>query len=230
MARATGGKLELVFTTPLRTVWKDILQRLAAQANKAFSKAAYSAIREMRGPIGAAIIRSPEVASLQGGRLAGELGLPKPLQRFAPKVIVAAVVNSIGARTIKVRQAGANLVGGLTVTVQPADFRNLLGLPISPIKYQSKKQKKMVSLDWLDWLLYRGDKIIVQNYRVEAGPFGRSGLAKMKGKQGSMWRVDPAYSGTVDDNFVTRALDDPLARHDILVVLDRVINQYWAGS
>ena len=207
-----------------------VLDNLAAQGNKAFRRSAYSAIGVLRAPITAAIIRSPEITSLQGCTLAGELGLPPSLQRFAPKVIVDAVINSIGAVVVPVKRSGKTLVGGLNITCQPADFRNLLGLPISPIKYLSKKHKEQVSLDWLDWLLYRGDQIIVSNYRVVRGGHGRSGIAKMKPKGGSMWRIDPSFSGTVDDNFITRALDDPTARHDILQMIDALIDTWWGQT
>jgi len=225
-------KLDLVIKTPLRKMFTDFLNKLAANANRTFGKTSYAIIRELRGPIGAAIIRSPEMASLQGGRLAGELGLPPALQRAAPKDITEAIVNSIGAVVLPVRRAGRKLTGGINITVQPADFRNMLGLGISPIKYLSRNKKfkgKMVSLDWLDWLLFKGDAVIVQNFRVERGSHGRSGLAKMKGKRGNPWRIDPNFSGTVDDNFISRALDDPIARGEVLAAIQRIVKTHWGG-
>ena len=223
-------KPQIVITTPIRQMFSEALDRIAINANRAFPKVAYSVIRELRGPIGAAIIRSPAIASISGGRLAGELGLPRSIQRATPKQITEAIVNSIGAVPIQVRRAGRNLSGGINITCQPADFRNIMGLGISPVKYQSKKYKRQVSLDWLDWLLFKGDKIIVSGYRVQRGSQGRSGLAKMKGKRGSMWRVDPAYSGSVDDNFITRALDDPIARNEILTVISKIVRGTWGGK
>jgi len=61
-------------------------------------------------------------------------------------------------------------------------------------------------LPWLSWLLTRGNEIIIQEYGVLYGSgFGRTDGAKMSNKK-APFMVDPAYSGTADNNFITRAL------------------------
>ena len=66
--------------------------------------------------------------------------------------------------------------------------------------------KKGERLDWISWLLTRGDDIVVADYHVVPGNHGRSGDAVMK--QGDFFRVRPEYSGTLDDNCITRALEN----------------------
>ena len=64
---------------------------------------------------------------------------------------------------------------------------------------------------------------------MQYGNHGRSGQAKMKRSTGAVWKVDSKYSGTIDDNFISRALNDPSVRNNILKVLDKLMNQYFSG-
>ena len=68
------------------------------------------------------------------------------------------------------------------------------------------------TVDWLRWLLTAGDTIVIADYQVmkEKGtPLkgSRSGYALMVSpKMSKGFRVDPNHSGTIDDNWITRAL------------------------
>ena len=60
-------------------------------------------------------------------------------------------------------------------------------------------------LHWLQWLLERGDEIIVAGYEFGGNSGrGRSGLGYMT--TGGSFRVPPQFSGTKDNNFISRAL------------------------
>jgi hypothetical protein len=63
-------------------------------------------------------------------------------------------------------------------------------------------------LPWLEWLLLKGNSIIVRNYNVKYGqnPRSRSGDAIMIDSTSS-WRVPPEFAGTTRDNWTTRALN-----------------------
>ena len=89
--------------------------------------------------------------------------------------------------------------GGLEVNFQPSTFDNLIGLPEGHVKYSDG------DLHWLNWLLNAGDTIIIVNYQYNpATGMGRSGLGTMI--PGGVFRVPPQFSGTSDNNFITRAL------------------------
>lgn len=68
------------------------------------------------------------------------------------------------------------------------------------------------TVDWLRWLLTAGDTIVVADYQVmkdKGTPLkgSRSGYALMiSPKMSKGFRVDPNHSGTIDDNWITRAL------------------------
>ena len=83
--------------------------------------------------------------------------------------------------------------------MQPNDYSNLLSLSAS------KQIIEGGAIPWLNWLLTLGDSIIIANFGVEYGPFGRSGMARMTEKQ-RPFKVDSAYSGNITDNFITRSI------------------------
>ena len=65
------------------------------------------------------------------------------------------------------------------------------------------------TVDWLKWLLTAGDTIVVADYEIiyKDTPNSRSGHALMiSPKMSKGFRVDPNHSGTIEDNWITRAL------------------------
>ena len=66
---------------------------------------------------------------------------------------------------------------------------------------------KGVSLPWLRWLLTLGQQIIVANFGVDyQSGKGRTGGGYMTVDE-RPFKVSSQYAGTVDDNFITRAID-----------------------
>lgn len=72
--------------------------------------------------------------------------------------------------------------------------------------------KRGQSLNWIDWLCYRGSEIIVTDFYYNPNPssyfvrhFSRAG-SEMRAKRGARWRVPPKWSGDIQKNFVTIAL------------------------
>ena len=146
-----------------------------------------------------AINDCPEIEQLSGfdGILRKDFGLdsdPTP-------EIIDEIVDSAFVEVRRLTRSGNKIKGGLTIGLHPAAYANLLGLPEA-----SQLTEKGVLLPWLEWLLFKGDQIIVENYGVEYGNgFGRSGGARMKEDIGP-FRVNPRYAGTVESNFITRAI------------------------
>ena len=83
--------------------------------------------------------------------------------------------------------------------MQPTNFINLLGLG------EAQQPVRGGSLPWLRWLLTAGDSIIIRNFGVEFGPFGRTGEARMV-PDFAPYKVDSSFSGTPEDNFISRAV------------------------
>ena len=101
----------------------------------------------------------------------------------------------------------------------------MLGISNSIIQYRSKT-KGRVTLEWLNWLLKEGDKIIVGNFGFEKiTGRGRSSLGSMK--KGGSWRISPQHAGTEDDNFITRALGNKASQTNMANIIQKAIEKNW---
>lgn len=189
----------LELTESNKAIERKILKAIADEANRRVIKNANSVEKDIRNFIPQWIMEQPEIQSLLGqgipGSLASQFGLRPGDSGRAIDSIIDAVVNSV--RT-KVQKFSPDLRGGVDFEIQPIDFSNLLVLPEGYVPYKDG------SLHWLDWLLVRGDDVIVIGYEYVPSGDGRSGGGTMK--EGTFWRVPPQYSGTTRNNFITRAL------------------------
>ena len=140
--------------------------------------------------------------SLVNGELAGHFGLPLQNRQNNIDTILSTISNSIEVTFKPFKLVGSNIVNGLTIRVLLSDFSDILALPQATIITE-----KGDALDWLRWLLLAGDKIIIKEYEVDIRPGdGRSGMGLMVSEQGGVWRVPPEFSGTMNNNWLTRTL------------------------
>ena len=211
-------------------ITKEILNRLAREANSVFSKVAQKAPLLVKGQVESAILDCPEINSIQGGVLLGELGLPKSVASAAPQAIARSVSENVFFENRTVRVAGNKLIGGLRLGIMPeTSWPAIFGIPEASFNYYSKRYKKSVKLDWLYWLLFMGDNVIVQDFEFDMSGMGRSGRGTMSHSPGSVWKIDSQFSGNQDDNFITRALENPVTVNNILTILSKSTAKYWGG-
>lgn len=162
------------------------------------------------------ILSQPEIVSLQSGdsqSLAGLFGVPAGMIPGVVDSIINAVQESI---QVMFKVFDEELRGELEIRFQPAGFENLLSLPYGHVFYESG------DLHWLKWLLTEGSSIIIANYQYTAKPgTGRSGLGTMT--IGSSFRIPPGFSGTLTDNFITRALTDESREDEIVGIFQEYL-------
>jgi hypothetical protein len=161
------------------------------------------------------IMSQPEILSLMSSdpsSLAGQFGIRGGADNILSSII-SSVVDSTEVKFVKFSNT---LKGGLEFNFQPSSFANLLALPAGHTIYQDG------DLHWLEWLLKRGDSIIVTNYTYNpSSGLGRSGLGNMI--PGGAFRVPPQFSGTEDNNFITRALIGPVQEKHLADIFSRII-------
>ena len=212
---------------------KIIRAALGRVLSKAFSAAYPAIVKELKTLVHHHVSNADVIKDLMsGGMLRGELGLSSGSASSAAKAIAQEIGNSVEAEftgfdLTRGSSIGAGAInrGGLTIYIQNSAFTNILSLAQSSISYYSKKHKTTVKLDWLNWLLTQGDKIIVAKYQyVPKKGKGRSGLGTMK-KNGT-WRVDPNFSGTAKDNFITRALDNDTFKKHISDLISKELTKH----
>jgi hypothetical protein len=180
-----------------KQIEQNVNAAIADAINDIISRNLKSIETSVKSLIPSWILSQPEMVSLQStdpSSLAGQFGIQGSVSSIVNN-IVQAVANATSINFVKYTK---KLKGGLELQFQPTDFNNLLSLPDGHTRYRGG------DLHWLDWLLKRGDNIIVVNYQYNPQTgLGRSGLGNMIG--GGSFRVPPQFSGTDADNFITRA-------------------------
>lgn len=191
--------MNLRLVDSIAKIEKDIKTALIADLNTHLNKRKNVAVDRLKQVCKSWILSQPEIKSLDSASVPFSLHSLFGLQRGSEAQIVDTIANAV-ANSIQVKfsKIDKNFKGGITFSIQPADFQNLLGLPEGHVI-----TKKGTDLHWLNWLLERGDSVIITGYQYEASNRGRSGSGAMV--QGGSFRVPPSYSGTATNNFVTRA-------------------------
>jgi hypothetical protein len=186
----------------VETIERAALKALRSSLNGMLTRSAAKIALKLKAMIRKAIQLTPEYQSINGGRLQAELGLadPKKLDQ-----IIDLWVDSVKVEVKRVRFGRNKITGGFRITAIEQDWSDALANPAS------KQQIKDGELPWLEWMLIRGDQVIVRDYDVSFNPKaarrGRTGRGLMVKGKGRRWRVPPQFSGTPRRNFVTRALD-----------------------
>jgi len=151
---------------------KQIFNALVKEANYTFRSALRRMIAPIRRVAGSAVSTSPEIASLRSGTLRTDFGITTGIDVTSP--IIEAVANSVNVHMKPFSASGNRISGGIFVNIQPDSFVNLLSLPTG-----TTVTEKGDTLPWLDWLLNLGDSVIIADFGVEYGSFGRSGGGRM---------------------------------------------------
>jgi hypothetical protein len=178
-----------------------ILRALRPEVNKYLKKIFDNIKPQVINIVTKAIINSPEYNSLLSGQLKYEFGLPDSDSRINTILQFWKKVNA-EYKTVLIQRK--KLVGGFVINMIDQSYADVLNLSVS-----SFITEKGSILNWLEWLLLFGNKTIIKDYTVEIGPNPRSrtGQAVMKGIQKSKWSVPSQFSGTPNDNWITRAID-----------------------
>ena len=181
------------------TIEKNINIAIAKHLNNTLANNTNNIINKIKLLIPIWIKNQPEMISIgdnSEGSLKGAFGIIDTSNSIINS-ISSSVTDSL---TFEFKNFDNSLNGGLTINIQPDTFQNLLALNDGKVIYKDG------TLHWLDWLLTRGDEIIIADYYYNATTgLGRTKLGNMK--QGGVFRVPPQFSGNIDDNFVTRALN-----------------------
>lgn len=165
------------------------------------------------------IINSPEYQSLMSGKLKLEFGLPDSSSKLQGLLSVWERAElDVKKTTIK----GNKIVGGFSIYMIQSDFSDVLFL-LNADAYQITEKGDL--LNWLEWLLILGDKTIIKEYEVEIKPSPRSrtGGAVMKRKKSAKWKVPSEFSGTINNNWITRAIDS--VENDIEIAILRELQK-----
>lgn len=194
-------KLNLELKTSENYIYRKILQGLKPQVDSYLSDIFNRIQPKIVALVQDSIRNSPEYLSLQSGQLKAEFGITDSDTKLN---ILLDFWKDITAKYNKVSVRGNSLVGGFSIGMIKSDYSDVLSSAASSILTE-----KGQTLHWLEWLLMFGNKTIIKDYTVELGanPRSRTNMAIMKGTVSGKWSVPPQYSGTLDNNWITRSID-----------------------
>lgn len=180
----------------ISNITNKINRSLAEELNKRIQAKKSFIIQQSAMLASEAIMGSNTMRAIADGTLSGMLGMYAGSESGAISAIADAVSSSV---TVEYRAIDKYLKGGLKINFQPSTFVNILTLPQGHVNIENG------DLHWLEWLINKGDMPIVSNfsYKPQSGS-GRSGRGTMTA--GGYFAIPTAYSGTKDDNFITKAL------------------------
>lgn len=186
----------------------DVIGGFVDLINKDLRKKKRKKVEQIKKIVFNSIYNSAELDSIRNGELKFSFGLP-PGDDPTP-IIAQAVTESIEISDPNFKKSGKVVSGSFRVDIQPSSFFNLLNKSFGQVETE-----KGLTLPWLNWLLTEGDSIIIASWDVEFGNFGRSGGGHMI--EGTGFTINSNFSGTIDNNFVTRSLNS--ISEDILNIL-----------
>jgi hypothetical protein len=170
------------------------VREIEAQIIKALNKTITGTREKLKDLIGEALTNSPEYRALENGQFYAEIGL----------VNILSVVDKIIKRLARSAEITVNRakIADLTVKIIKSDYSDLLSIPEA-----SFPSENGFIVDWLRWLLLEGTSPVVIGYSFLGVPAkkSRTGQGIMIHSKGN-WNVPYEFSGTQDDNWITRSL------------------------
>lgn len=204
--------ISLKLTDSISDISKNINRVIVEEINAAIRPKIGELTSNVKQLVSTAIESQPEIQSLKDGLLKGSFGIIDG--ESAASNVTQSIINSVNVQFTRFNNT---FNGGLTVNIQPSSFSNLLSLRSGFTSYEGGE------LHWLDWLLLKGDTIVVIDYQYNPKTgLGRSKLGNMI--NGGSFRVPPQFSGSEDDNFITRALINSDIENKIYKMLEEAIS------
>lgn len=182
---------------------KSILDALIPEVNN-YLKQKLQNIKENLPTLIIQILSNTETyTSLISGQLQYEFGIPDPQSKLDE--ILNLWANNIMINYKAPTVSSSKLKASFSVSIIRSDFADVLSKD-SAFVIDSLRG---YNLPWLEWLLLEGNKTIIKNQQVVIRPskFSRTGMAIMQ-ESNTSWKVPSQYSGTINNNWITRAIDD----------------------
>lgn len=200
------AKARIQITESTASVSAKVLFEVVEQVDRRM-RAAAPQINLLVGELIEARIRAtPHVKSLISGQLQADFGLNIGEAEEAVDSLLFVVKRSVKVNLgIKNRGSLGNLAWSMSVSILPDGFSDVLkGIGA----YKSPRSGEFIP--WMEWLLTKGTTVIYDDFFVAKGEFktSRSGFALMfpSGQSGRIFRVEPTFAGTADDNFVVNTI------------------------
>lgn len=189
-------------------ILKTVLPDIRADIDKGVSLVK----RQLPILVNSIITTSPEYASILGGKLKYDFGIPNSNEKLAGLIDTWSKNIQFSYKAPYI--AGSQIQARFSASLFKADFSDVLGTDYAQV-YDTIRG---YSLPWLQWLVFYGNIPIIDNYQVVMvnNAASRTGRALMR-RSGGAWRVPSEFSGTIGDNWITRSIDQKSAEINTLL-------------
>ena len=214
----------------MKTVAKIIDNKIVAavdrQVNEKIGRALPQISSKIKPEVSSIILRSlsesPTVQSLLSGKLKDDFGLFGNVVDTTINNIISVISEGINVKLERSKTAGSIVT--TTLEILPyKDFDKIISVAGGSFPARGG------NVDWLEWLLTRGTQVVIGDFWLfeHARGFTRSGgssiMRRIENIPREPFRVDSNFSGTIDDNFITRAIQSQ--SDELLRVLGSAVNR-----
>jgi hypothetical protein len=196
-------KIQFKLLDSSKNIQNKILQAIFPDVVSIMNNAVLTIKKNLPNIVLSGITSAPEYQSLVSGNLQYELGIPDPMNKIGGLLDIW--MKNIEYNYIKPTLSNNKITSKFSAMMIRADFSDVLYTDYAIVQDYNRGY----SLPWLEWLLLRGNSVIIPSYQVVFGPnsSSRTGLAIMKNIGSGYWKVPAEFAGTLDDNWITRSLE-----------------------
>ena len=200
-----------------KQIAKQMMLEIVKELNKRIPSHMNTIDKKLRVATYKYLKTSKTYESLISGDLAAHFGIPIAHRETNINAIIQAVADRMEVEYTPVKYSVSKFTNGIKIKVLMKDLSEVLSLYQGVVGTEDGEV-----LEWLRWLLTKGDSIIIKEYDVQlmVGK-GRSGGGIMIYDQAEVWRVPPEYSGTMRDNWLTRTLNENSTAY--LSIIEKII-------
>lgn len=211
--------LNLKIIDSQKQIEDKILKALLPQVQSLFNKSQKNLKNNLGILFSQAIKKSPEYNSINNGTLGYELGVPDGNSRIDQ--LLQYWIGSMQVKIEKPSIKSSNIKSSLSIGICRSDLADIISSDIAIIVDGRTGSR----VEWLSWLSLLGDTTIVKDYDFELGPspYSRTGGGIMRPSGGSKWSVPSQFSGTVDNNWITRSVDS--VENEVYSILERSLRE-----
>lgn len=194
----------------IKEMMRGITKLVEEEINKLFNKLKYQ-VREIAiNTIRKNLKNHPTYIQIASGRYNDHFGFYPDTGETRMVDIVNKLIDTLDVTFIK--------VGNLITLEAFIDYQTLYDLNVARVVNNSARAKRGLtpnSLDWLEWLLEAGGRVVVSQYHIQqkdysGKPYSRSEEAIMV--EGGTWAVPASIAGTISSNWITESFADAEAQ------------------
>jgi len=200
---------------------RDIIDETGRIMEKNFISLSNRVLLKIQALVPQWVMESDEISDLRNREdIWAQLGIPNDMLNVVIQDIARLSATTIGAKFVKRRSGTGYAIGRIEIFMFPSAMGRFLSLKSG--KYITEKG---VEIPWLKSLLLDGTQILVTDFTYVPGDFSdnennRTGKGMMIESPGSYWRIPSQYSGTLQNNFITRSILPHLGELQQLVLTD----------